>query len=290
MSRIQNIPLNKIQAGNNDRKHFDPVALEELAASIKEHGLAQPITLRPSGPDQYEIVAGERRWRACKLLGCETIPALVKEMDDETASAIMLVENTGRADLNPIEEGQAYEARRRRFGWDDEKIARIAGVSVGLVKRRISLLSLVPELQHLVANGHFPLGHAEVLVGLDTNRQRIAARIYRESNGMPLRIFRGVVNQLLEEQSQDALFDLETFWIEQVQQGLEIPRRGKRAIVDVPTRQDLPPVTFQSKDNTASVICQYIAELESQGLGSEAATLGTVFKALVHGNFMSVPD
>ena len=107
MTEIANIPVSSIAAGNNDRKEFDPVKLEELAASIAAHGLAQPITVRPlSGLiPGFEIVAGERRFRAIsRVLQWDTIPAIVRDLDDEAASAIMLAENTGRADLNPIEE------------------------------------------------------------------------------------------------------------------------------------------------------------------------------------------
>lgn len=287
MSDIQQIPVSRVVPGDNDRKHFDPAALRELADSIAAHGLAQPITVRPIDGERFEIVAGERRFRAVsEILGHATIPAIVRNLDDETASAIMLVENTSRADLNPIEEAQAYAARRDRFGWGVERIAKVAGVSEDLVKRRLSLLELVPEAQHLVANGHFPIGHAELLAGLDSNRQRIAMRIYAESDGMALRVFRGIVSQLLEEQSQDGLFDLENFWVEQVRAGAEIPTRGKRAIVDVPTRRDLPEVNFIGGVGASGVIKNYIQELAARGLDTEAATIGTLYTALVRMNFM----
>ena len=314
MTQILNLQVSQIIPGNNDRRDFDPIGLQELAASISEHGLAQPITVRPHpgyNPDardddggnctacgeagrctchfRFEIVAGERRFRAVsQILKLETIPAIVRHLSDEEASAIMLVENTSRTDLNPIEEANAYNERRVRFGWDIPRISKVAGVSEDLIKRRLSLISLIPDAQHLVANGHLPIGHAEAITDLDSNRQRIAIRIHSESEGMSLRIFKGIVGQLLQEQDQDGLFDLENFWIDQVQQDT-LPTRGKRAIVDVPTRSDIPELEFINKMSASGIILQYIKNLETSGFNQEAATIGTLFQGLVKLNFMSIP-
>src|SRR3990172_6037874 len=217
ISEISQIPTFQIKPGNNDRVIFNQAKLEELAASIAAHGLAQPITVRPlltctrcdyTGPHQedercpscggvdwvngqYQIVAGERRFRAIsQILKWDTAPCIVRPLGDEEASAIMLAENTGRADLNPIEEANAYASRAQRFGWNNDQIAKAAGVSSDLVKRRRGLLSLISDVQHLVAGGHLPIGHAEAMTGLDKGRQLIALRIYRESkNGLPLTQF-----------------------------------------------------------------------------------------------------
>ena len=115
------IPIDSIRRGDNDRQAFDQVALEELSESIRAHGLVQPITIRPMPDGHYQIVAGERRWRACKLLTWHEIPAIVRDLDDEAASAIMLAENIGRKDLNPIEEANAYHRRMDQFGWSVPK-------------------------------------------------------------------------------------------------------------------------------------------------------------------------
>ena len=315
MSDIQNIPTAQIIPGDNDRQHFDPIALEELADSIREHGLAQPITVRPvwvcsvchttstdfgercdhchndEFHNWYQIVAGERRFRAIStILHWDTIPAIVRELDDEAASAIMLAENTSRADLNPIEEAQAYHKRVQQFGWAYEQVAKVAGVSPNLVKRRISLLELVDEAQHLIAFGNFPIGHAELLTDLDHNRQRIAIRIFRESeNTLTLKAFRHIASELLEAQSQDSLFDLENFWVEQVIEMKELPRRGKRAVTGAPTRKDLPPVHVQPRDTSAVIIDRYIADLLANGHQQAAAAIGNVYNAMVHTNYMAVP-
>lgn len=292
MQEITNIPVNEIMAGTNDRKVFCPVKLKELAASIEDNGLAQPITVRRISTDLYQIVAGERRFRAiAEVLKLDTVPAIIRELTDQQASDIMLAENTGREDLNPIEEANAYQTRIQAFEQSPEQIAKIAGVSTQLVKSRVKLLQLNPEIQHLVAHGNFPLGHAEIVAELDNNRQNIAARIYSESNGLPLTTFKGIVSQLLEEQSQDSLFDLGDFWVKQVQETTALPKSGKKAITGAPTRKDLPavPITHKASDRTGALIDRYITELLNSGFEGEAAAVGNLYNALVHGNFTSVP-
>jgi ParB/RepB/Spo0J family partition protein len=291
MTEIVEIPVEQIAAGNNDRKRFDPVKLEELAASIREHGLAQPITVRPLPvPDAYQIIAGERRFRAiAQVLLWPTAPCIVRIMSDEEAAATMLAENTGREDLDPIEEANAYQVRIQRFGWSVERLAEAAGVSPDLVKRRLSLLRLTDDAQRLVAFGHIPLGHAEAMTPLDHNRQRIALRIFQQSKGLTLAQFRHIVSELLAEQSQDALFSLESFWVEQVQQQEELPRRGKHAFTGAPIRSDLPSLQASQNDSAAAVIDRWISSLLENGFTEEAAVAGTLYENLVHMNYLAVP-
>jgi ParB/RepB/Spo0J family partition protein len=292
METVQLISVSDICPGNNDRKNFDQVDLLDLAQSIKANGLAQPITIRPiENPNyKFEIVAGERRFRAIsKVLNWDAIPSLVRELSDEEASAIMLVENTGRADLNPIEQSDAFQARIDKFGWSIEKISEVAGVSVDLVKRRLSLQKLCLEARHLAAHGNLPIGHAEAITSLDNNRQRIAMRIFNQNPALPFNQFKHIVNDLLEEQSQDSLFDLENFWVEQVQKE-EMPTRGKRAFTGAPSRKDLPPVQMMENGNSTSIlIANWIADLQEKGFTQEAETVGTLYNSLVHLNYLSVP-
>ena len=291
MSEIEQIPTSHVVPGNNDRKRFDRQALEELAQSIAAHGLAQPITVRPAG-ERFEIVAGERRFRAVsRVLGWDAIPAIVRtDLDDEAASAIMLAENTGRQDLDPIEEANAYASRMKRFSWSVERVAGVAGVSADLVNRRLSLLKLIPDARMLVATGQFPLGHAEAIAVLDVNRQRIALRLFNESENMPLRVFRRITSQLYEEQAQEALWDLEQFWKAQIVEMRDVPRRGKRAVTGAPTRSDIPRPRIWDDCRTNEVIDRYIADLLEAGFEAEAAAIGNLYDALVHSNFLGVPE
>lgn len=220
---MQNIPITQISKGQNDRTVFDPNGLEELAASIKEHGLIQPITVRlwakdprcmfGGDPDgdmaQYEIVAGERRFRACQLLGWETIPSFVAELTDEEAAAIMLTENVSRQDLDPIDEARAYKVRIDRFEWSTAECAKQAGVSEIQVLFRLKLLTLRDDIQHLVRTGNIQIGYAQILADakLDSNRQSLAIKALRDNPRPVPGWFRTVVNQYAEQQNQSNLFE-----------------------------------------------------------------------------------
>ena len=290
---VQDIPITSIHKGENDRVHFDQTALEELAASIKEHGLAQPITLRPHAGG-YQIVAGERRFRAIsEVLKLDTIPAIVRELSDEEASAIMLVENTSRVDLDPIAEAKAYQVRVERFSWSPSKIAATAGVSVPRVRGRLKLLELPEDIQHYVRTNNFPLGHAQWLADsdLDTNRQRIALRVYNSALSMSLRQFKEMVYKLLDEQaaeSQMNMFEMELMLIQEVNL-TNLPTKGKKAVTGAPVNRSLPIVTVNNDDSVGAILDRYICDLLKVGQKEIAGALGNVYNALVAGNWTSIP-
>lgn len=219
---ISLIPLDQIIAGNNDRTVFNQSALEDLAASIAKVGLIQPITLNLWAPDpgacfggdrfgpaaQYQIIAGERRYRASVIAGKTTIRAIVIEVTPAEASALMLAENTGRVDLDPIDEANAYKIRIDKLGWTVDECAKAAGTSAIKVQFRLKLLTLIPEIQHLVRSGNFPLGYAAILAdaSLDPNRQMLAFGNYRENHKPTLGWFRSIVNQYATQQNQSSMF------------------------------------------------------------------------------------
>lgn len=207
------IPASKIDRGANDRTVFNAEALDALAASIRDNGLAQPITVRPVRRGRYEIVAGERRFRACaQLLGWAEVPCIVRKLSDAKANAIMLAENVARADLDPVDEALAYQTRIDRYGWTVEDVASRAGVSSIRVQFRLKLLALRPELLRLVRSGQLPIGYAQTLsaAGLDVDRQAIAVRLLQENASPTPGWFRRVVGALVEEQAQESLFDVES--------------------------------------------------------------------------------
>lgn len=174
---IERIRPNPRQA----REVWDEEGLRELAASIREHGLLQPVVVRPVG-DGYEIVAGERRWRACRMLGWEKILALVRSYDDEQTAVALLVENLQRADLNPLEEAAAYRRLMEEFGLTQEEIARRVGKSRAAVGNTLRLLALPAGVVALLRRGELSAGHARALLSLgDAGRQeelaqRVAAK------------------------------------------------------------------------------------------------------------------
>jgi ParB/RepB/Spo0J family partition protein len=204
---VQQIPVASIVAGDNDRKSFDPERLQELADDIAQQGLLSPIRVRPIPDGQLELVFGERRLRAVKLLGWSEIPGTIVEMDAETASAEMLSENLHRQALNPIDEGRAYKVRMDRFGWDVATCAEKARVSKERVKQRLDLLRLGDDIQHLIRSGNVPLNYALAMVGLDRNRQQIALRFLVAPSRPDIDKFRSICGQMLVDQDQNKLFD-----------------------------------------------------------------------------------
>ena len=155
------------------RQRFDPEALQELAASIAERGILQPLIVTvlpksPAGIQEYQLIAGERRWQAAKLAHLPRIPALVKEATSQEALELALIENVQRADLNALEEAQAYEHLHRDFGLTHESIAQRVGKSRAAVTNSLRLLALPAEARHALIDGHISEGHARVILSLPT--------------------------------------------------------------------------------------------------------------------------
>jgi ParB/RepB/Spo0J family partition protein len=302
-----------IVTGCNDRQKFDSEGIASLAGSIKDQGLLNPILVRPiylnpltgervaialegdqespAGWDvRYEIVAGERRYRACLSLGYRRVSCWVRCLTDPEAMALMLLENTARQDLNPLELARAFHVRITRLNWAVEDVAKVAGVSRWTVERRLALLQLQPSIADLVAAGHFPTGHAELLSRLDHYRQLIALRIYQGAASMPLERFRGVVSELLAQQAQDSLIDLETYAADKAASLQTQAAQAKQWSAQVPSRQDLPQPRRGKGDTASRFVLRYIQDLEAAGLASEASTLGTLYLALVDTNLMGDPS
>jgi ParB family chromosome partitioning protein len=150
--------------------------LESLANSIKEQGILQPIVVRALANDGYEIIAGERRWRAAQLAGLTTVPVIIKNVPDEAALAIAIIENIQRENLNPLEEAIAFERLGNEFGLSHEKIAAAVGKSRTTITNLLRLLSLRPDVKLLLERGDIELGHAKVLLGLQGAQQSAVAR------------------------------------------------------------------------------------------------------------------
>jgi ParB family chromosome partitioning protein len=159
------------------RRHFDEAALATLADSIRAQGVVQPILVRPVGADRYEIIAGERRWRAAGIAGLKTIPAVVRQMDDRTARAVALVENIQRADLNPLEESEALHKLIEEHGLTHQQCAESVGHSRATVSNLLRLMELNADVQELVRSNQISLGHAKVLLGVEGARQSSLAKL-----------------------------------------------------------------------------------------------------------------
>ena len=178
-STISEIALDQIEANpNQPRREFDQETLQELANSIREIGIVQPITLRQTGPDSYQIVAGERRWRASQAAGKHTIPAYVRTIDDEHIMEIALVENIQREDLNAIEIALAYSQLLEKEGMTQEKVAERVGKSRVAVANYLRLLKLPAQVQMALQKRTIDMGHARALLSLDSPSQQL--EVYEE--------------------------------------------------------------------------------------------------------------
>jgi ParB family transcriptional regulator, chromosome partitioning protein len=170
---LLDIAIDQIQRGEyQPRKHFDQTALEELAQSIKSTGLLQPIVVRPLTDTRYEIIAGERRWRAVQIAGHDTISCLVKRFSDEQAAEAAAIENINRVNLNPIEEAKAYQRLIDDFGYIHDEIAAALGKSRVAITNALRLLKLVTDIQDLIIEGRLSEGHGKVLASLEAGKQR----------------------------------------------------------------------------------------------------------------------
>ena len=174
---LKEVPIEFIQAGQyQPRKVFDQEKLEELAASIRAQGIMQPLVLRQLGDDKYEIIAGERRWRASQLAGLENVPAVIRDVDDEAVIAMSLIENIQREDLNPLEEAQALSRLLNEFDLTHQQVAEAVGKSRTAVTNLLRLTNLAPAVARMLAAGDLEMGHARCLLSLDDARQEFAAR------------------------------------------------------------------------------------------------------------------
>ncbi len=178
------LPVEFIRRGRyQPRRHFAPEALENLASSIRSQGIMQPLVVRrlAGEADAYELIAGERRWRASQQIGLERVPCIVREIDDQAALAMALVENLQREDLNPIEEATALQRLQEEFDLTHEAVAEAVGRSRAAVTNALRLLRLEPAVRELLETGRLEMGHARALLSIEGERQCRIARDAAES-------------------------------------------------------------------------------------------------------------
>jgi ParB family chromosome partitioning protein len=174
--QLQTLPIEHMQRGKyQPRKDMNPEKLQELADSIKAQGIIQPVVVRMVAPEKYEIIAGERRWRAAQLAGLQQVPVVVKDIDDRTAMAIALIENIQREDLNPLEEAEALKRLLEEFAMTHQQVADAVGKSRVTVTNLLRLIELHPEVKKLLINRQLEMGHARALLSLDGPKQVAAA-------------------------------------------------------------------------------------------------------------------
>lgn len=170
MLSANELPINEIVPNRDQpRKTFDETALAELAESIKQHGVLQPLLVRPLAAGGYQLVAGERRWRACRMAGLTQVPVVIKELTDTETMEIAIIENLQREDLNPIEEAEGLQALIDKCGYTQEEVAASVGKSRPAIANSLRLLRLPEEVREMTKNGEISAGHARALLAFDND-------------------------------------------------------------------------------------------------------------------------
>jgi ParB family chromosome partitioning protein len=197
-SQISEVPLDRISVNpNQPRREFDPEALQELADSIAEMGIIQPITLRQMADDQYQIIAGERRYRASQLAGKKSIPAYVRTANDERVMEMALIENIQREDLNALEVALAYQQLMEQYGMTQERLSERVGKKRTTVANYLRLLRLPAEVQVALKNKQLDMGHARALLTLEDPAQQVALFHEIQQHGYSVRRVEERVKELL---------------------------------------------------------------------------------------------
>jgi ParB family chromosome partitioning protein len=201
---LREIPVDLIRRGKyQPRRDMDTDTLQELADSIKVQGVLQPIVIRSVGEGKFEIIAGERRWRATQLAGLDRIPALIRDVPDEAAIAISLIENIQRENLNPIEEAMALQRLQKEFELTQQEVADAVGKSRTTVTNLMRLMALQDDVRTLLEHGDLEMGHARALLGLPAEDQSAAARTV-VGKGFSVRQTEALVRKLLKDKEMPA--------------------------------------------------------------------------------------
>lgn len=199
---LKELPVDLIQRGKyQPRRDIEPESLQELADSIKAQGVMQPIIVRPISGRKYEIIAGERRWRATQLAGLDMIPAVIRDVPDDAAIAMSLIENIQREDLNPIEEAIALQRLQQEFELTQQEVADAIGKSRSTVANLLRLMTLQDDVRRLVEHGDLEMGHARALLGLAAGEQSHAAHTV-VGKGLSVRQTEALVRNLLAKKDQ----------------------------------------------------------------------------------------
>ena len=196
------LPISQVEScSGQPRKHFDEESLQELADSITEHGIIQPLTVRKLASGYYQIIAGERRWRAARLAGLQEVPVIVMEADDRKAAELAMIENLQREDLNPMEEAAGFQSLIENYHMTQEKAAQQVGKSRSAVTNALRLLGLTPAVRKLVEENKLSAGHARALVPLSPSLQESAANAIL-TGGLSVRQTEALVKRLSAEKKE----------------------------------------------------------------------------------------
>lgn len=258
--RISEIEPNRDQP----RKNFSDEAIAALADSIREHGMLQPILVRPISNGGYQIVAGERRWRAARMLGLDEVPVNIRELSDFETMQIAIIENLQRENLNPVEEASGYNELIEKFGMTQDKVAKMVGRSRSAVANSVRLLSLPERVLKMLENGDISAGHARALLGFDNEEILIATAIKASDGGLTVRQVEKAAQKSLEtedetnsEKASDRRID--SYFVE-VELSLK-EKLGRKVKVDYGKNKGALILEFYDKDDLTELANKLAKEI-----------------------------
>lgn len=235
------------------RKHFSDEAITALADSIREHGMIQPILVRPISSGGYQIVAGERRWRAARMLGLDDVPVTIREMSDSETMQIALIENLQRENLNPIEEALGYRELLDNYDMTQDKIARMVGRSRSAIANSVRLLTLPERVVRMVENGDLSAGHAKALLGFENEELLVATALKAADGGLTVRQVERAAQKSLEEEEAAKQSDrkIDNYFVEMELSLKE--RLGRKVKVDYGKNKGVLVLEFYDKEDLAAL-------------------------------------
>lgn len=245
---------------NQPRKVFSDEAIAALADSIREYGVLQPILVRPLGTGMYQIVAGERRWRAARMLGLDEVPVNIKELSDLEAMQIAIVENLQRENLNPLEEASGYSELIEKFGMTQEKVAKLVGRSRSAVANAVRLLTLPESVQKMVESGDLSAGHARALLSFDDEELLISTAQKAAGGGLTVRQVEKIAQKSTEETPEKSASDTK---IDNYFKEMEISLNetlGRKVKVDYGKNKGALILEFYDKDDLAELASKLAKE------------------------------
>jgi ParB family chromosome partitioning protein len=252
-SSLREVDIERIEPNpNQPRQRFEPEALEELAASIRAHGVVQPVVVAVAGDDRYRLIVGERRWQAAKLAGLQRLPVIVKDTSDQLTLELALVENLQRADLDPMEQAAAYQRLTRDFGLTQQEVARRVGKSRVAIANTLRLLTLPEGVQQSLIERRISEGHARALLALPAARLQEVALQRVERDGLSVRATEELVRRLLESAPSRAQVAVRTPNFEAIEDELRRVLGTK--------------VTLRPTKRGGRIVIEYYSEEEFQGL------------------------
>ena len=249
--RITEIEPNREQP----RKNFSDEAITAFAESIRDHGMLQPILVRPMEDGSYRIVAGERRWRAARMLGLDEVPVNIKEMTDTEAAQLALIENLQRENLNPVEEALGFKELIEKYGMTQDAVAKTIGRSRSSVSNSMRILALPDRILNMVEDGELSLGHAKALLSFENEDLMIATAVKAANGGLTVRQVERAAQKSLEnedEQSEKSNRRIDNYFVE-VELSLK-EALGRKVKVDYGKNKGALTLEFYDKDDLAAIV------------------------------------